>query len=185
MSKLKNGVLDDEGIGSPPTELEEIFARLKVSPEFEKRCENAARLAYSISRLRRERERRGFFPISVESYIGRLASYAEVTLESVLAWVEVPALHLEVETIPGIGRLLRVIGFSLNEAAALLRVSFGEQRGQRFLPARIAYRGGEIEATELERAQIALDEMEGGYSSTEREHLNSILNVLRDEYARA
>lgn len=169
--------------GEGPNSFAETLSSLRVSPQFEARCEQAALHAYAIEKLRRERERRGFFAISIHSYLDRLAHYADVKVESVLLWAGVQDLQATLDHAKVLGNLLRTIGFAVEEAKSLVRVSFGEQQGLRILPARKpVFRGEGVELNELQRTNEALDEIEQGYATEVRNDLDGILDLVAYEF---
>ena len=162
----------------------ESLAPLRASPDFEKRCEDAALLAFSIEKLRRARELRSFFPIEIAQYFQRLAQYADVRLNSVLEWAGIRDLRPAAEEISGIARLMQTVGFSLEEAIIFLRVSVGAENGRTFLPSRVAFHGEDGPSDEIAGTCLALDEMEADYSPALKKELDDLLALLRAEYSR-
>lgn len=167
-----------------PGWMAEALERLRPSPSFERKCEEVALLGYSIEKLRRERDQRGFLPISLGAYLKRLAQYARIDLAPVLEWAEVSYLPLTLEGAPKLAYLLKLLGFARDESLALIRVSFGEELGYYMLPPRIAYHGGVGEPTDLQRCELALEEVEQRYTAEARHNLTKLLSVIQSEFER-
>ncbi len=104
-----------------PEWLKEALAQGRTTAEFRERCEDAALTARSMVKLRLEREKLGFVPLTFAVYVQGLAKLAGVAVDSVLKFYQVSGLEVW-EDLRWLARLARDLGFSRNEASALLRI---------------------------------------------------------------
>lgn len=99
----------------------------RVSPAFRQRCQEAGELAFILAKLRNERQRIGFVPLSLASYMKELGRVAGVALDPVLAWLGVPDFTLTGGvSAKALTRLAKAIGLTCRETLVLLRISFAE-----------------------------------------------------------
>jgi hypothetical protein len=97
---------------------------------FEERCGAAAAAALSVARLREERRRVGFVPLSLDEYIHGLVKLADVPIAPVLSLLGVEDLSgTESQSARAAARLARAIGMSVREALAHLRIGLAAQFG--------------------------------------------------------
>jgi hypothetical protein len=123
----------------PPKWLEEVLylsanescsgAELESpSDAFRQRCREAAELASSIAKLRSERRRIGFVPMSLAEYIQGLMKVAGVQVATVLARFGIEETSLRTrESARKLARLAQELGISLREVLVLVRVGFVEK----------------------------------------------------------
>jgi hypothetical protein len=104
-------------------------ARLeRPSEAFLRKCQEAADVAADMARLRRERLRVGFVPMSLAEYIQGLAKVAGVRLSPLFARFEVNAAALDSPaSARSLARLSREIGIGLREALIHFRIGFVEK----------------------------------------------------------
>src|ERR1051325_2658397 len=86
----------------------------RVTDLFLTRCEEAAYVGLSVLRLRRERHRVGFVPMSFDQYIDGLVKVADVSISPVLNWLGIKNLSSPVVSTAAV-RLAREIDISRRE----------------------------------------------------------------------
>jgi hypothetical protein len=123
----------------PPEWLEQVLVKGETSLEFRRRCEDAALVALSIVKLRRERERLGFVPLPFAEYLTGLAKLASVALDPVLAFYDLAALP-QWEQLASWARIARDLGFPGNQAGALLKIWRVEESDMAPFPMMVAAR---------------------------------------------
>jgi hypothetical protein len=177
---------------------EEIEDLVPVSRDFEDRCVAAAFAAYSIARMRDERQRMerdnqtapgtNFLGIPIEKYVQGLGHFAEVETDSVFAWAGIREHgRVELADAVGWGLLLRHLGVLLEQALMLTRISFADRMGYpiQMAVARLeSNRYGNEPAIidTLEEYRQASEEVESDYPQSCRQELNDILDAIEASY---
>lgn len=153
---------------------DEEFAQ--ANPDFVHRCREAAQIALSITKLRNERQRIGFVPLSLTDYIQDLVKLTSVSLSQVLAWFGIRELAKPgPDEVGALARLARAIGMSLRETFAHMRIGFATQAGNVPGPLLVArQRSVRSRQTPLEECELALKHIEAGY---DLERLRALYNV--------
>ncbi|SRR6266567_1858424 len=159
---------DDENMAriaeyKPPEWLEMALAECAAPARFGQRWKEAALVAYSVKKLRRERESAGFMALPVANYVESLAKLATVDLREVLTWAAVSDLReLTLETIAPMIHLLQKLGVGLREALILVRIGMADAAGFDTISA-MAKRSGDRRENELETCEAELLEVESQY----------------------
>lgn len=156
----------------PPEWLEQTLAIGGTSPEFRRRCEDAALVALSIIKLRRERERLGFVPLPFAEYLTGLAKLAGVALDSVLALYELAAIP-QWDDLASWARIALDLGFPGKQASALLKIWRVEESDLAPFPIIVAARRPASAAAE------PLSECEQALEAIEQSALPDLLRELR------
>lgn len=132
---------------------------------FSARCREAAEAALIVSKLRKERLRVGFVPLSLVEYIHGLVKLAGVPLAPVFSWLGVTDLAAaRPQSVFAAARLARELGMSAREAVAHLRISFAAHVGSAPVSLLVArYRSTGLRRTPLEECEEALEQIESGY----------------------
>lgn len=98
------------------------------SEDFLRKCQEAANVASSVTRLRRERQRLGFVPTSLADYIQGLAKVTGVQLSAVLARFGIDDAALQApSSVRTLARLARELGIGLRETLIHFRIGFVEK----------------------------------------------------------
>ena len=165
-----------------PNWLREALDATCLDPQFRFRCEEAADIALSLAKMRRERGRsQGFVDLSLQTYVEGLAELAEVDLNRILRWLELPDLgSLESITIRSAVRLCKEIGMSLREAVDHVRIGFAESQG--FAPFSIvaAQRGSSDRG--IERCEVTLAELETRYDLSVLHQIRELETAMHSAY---
>jgi hypothetical protein len=155
----------DEEAGADGFEPAAWLADLLHEAAFEERCRSAAAAALSVERLREERQRVGFVPLSLGEYISGLVQLADAPLAPVLSWLGVEDLSgTEPGSARAAARLAREIGMSMHETLAHLRVGLAAQFGSAPVPLLVArHRAPGPARPPLEECEAALGRVEAEY----------------------
>lgn len=158
-----------------------------VSPVFQQKCREAGEVAFALAKLRKERQRIHFVPLSLTSYFKELGRVAGVALLPVLAWLGITDLALSTDaSIRGIARLAKAVGLSLREALVHLRISFAEQEG--YEPMLLAHcrSNGKPDASmgKLRECELRLVEIESQFHPELQQKLRHFEAELRLVYGR-
>jgi hypothetical protein len=151
---------------------------------FRARCDEAAVVAHSIARLRRERQRVGFVPLPLAEYIHGLVKLASVPLGPVFSWLGVTDLTFaEPGSARGAARLAREIGMSLREALTHLRIGLAAQAGAAPVPLLVArHRSAGRRRTPLEECEEVLEQIEVGYDLDGLKRLRNLESAVGAVY---
>src|SRR5687768_8793639 len=110
-----------------------VFEDEEIKPgssAFNRKCLDAADLAISVVKLRRERQRTRFAPLSFKDYIMELAKLAEINVVPVLAWFGVKDLSAcDVSSAKALAHLAQGIDMNLRETLAQIRIGFAMRSG--------------------------------------------------------
>lgn len=156
----------------------------ETSDGFRVRCREAAGLALAILKLRRERQRVGFLPVSLTDYLQGLVKVAGLSLAQMLAAIGVQDLTFRSpEVATAFGRLALQIGMSLRETLAHLRIDFATERQLAPMAFLVAHRhAGDPRRTQLEDCEEVLLQIESEYDSKSLSDLRSIEEGIRNGY---
>lgn len=132
---------------------------------FLRRCDEAAEVALGILRLREERQRVKFVPLSFAEYLQGLVKVADVRLPAVLAWLKIDDIKRPgPATAPAFARLAREIGIELREALIHIRIGFAAQADAAAVPLLLArHRNSGARRGMLEDCEVVLGSIEAGY----------------------
>ncbi len=155
-----------------------------LTQKFRDRCQAAAEVALSIAKLREERKRIGFVPLSFAEYLQGLVKVANVRLDAVLAWLNIDDLSRpSAAAVPSVARLARELGVSLREALVHIRIGFASQVDSAPLPMLLArYRGSSGRGGQLEECEVALGLIESEYSFNYLSELHELESKIRSAY---
>jgi len=155
------------------------------SPAFRRRCRDAALAALALARLREERRRVGFVPLSLADYIEGIARSAGVSLGPLLTRLGVPGLSgLDAKSAGALGRLAHAVGIGLREALLHLRIQLAaafEAPGAPLLTAR-ARGGPPPRGGALSGHDTVLERIEAGYDSAQTQQLREMATAMRAVY---
>lgn len=166
----------------PPNWLKEAMAHSQVSPQFRERCSEAASVALSIAKMRRQRSQtQRFVDLSIDAYLSGTAHLAGADLERVLRWVNVSGLTpLTMDNIRGVMRICKEVGISLREALAHVRIGFAEDQG--FGPfSLVAAQRGTVDRA-LEHCEAALADVERGYTGQAQQQIRALEEEVHSAY---
>ena len=166
----------------------EAFSAPTVSPPaegFVTRCRLAGETAAAIVKLRRERSRIGFVPMSFADYVQGLTKVARVPLPSVLEFFGIGDLtQIGPMSVAGWASLGRSIGLSAREMLAHMRIAFAGQQDMAPIPLLIAHaRSGPTQRDPLEECEEMLLRLESGYAPDQRRQLALVETQIRLGYA--
>jgi len=154
------------------------------SAAFRRKCLDAAEIAISIVKLRRERQRTRFAPLSFKEYIIGLAKLAEINLAPVLAWFGVKDLSTcDAGSAKGMARLAQGIDMSLRETLTQVRIGFAMRTGAG--PAAFAVSHGRSMTgarSTLDECEAALKRAESNYDVDRLRELRAIELGIREAY---
>ncbi len=148
------------------TRLCDLHAEPKeVSAAFRKKCRRAAEVALTFARLRKERERVKFVPLSLAGYVQGLAKVAGLSLGPVLEWAGIADLSRPgPRSANAFARLAHRLGLGLRETLAYVRITFAEQLDSAPIPVLVAHRrSGATPRSQLEECEEVLDSLESEY----------------------
>lgn len=153
-------------------------------PEFGQRCQEAAQVALDIIRLRRERERIGFVPLSLDEYIQGLAKVAGVRLGAVLRWLKIDNLSRPAPAAArACARFAHEIGVGVREALVHVRIGYAAHLSQGTAPLLLArYRGPGGRRGQVEECEVALGQIESEYGLNDLRELHEIESEIRAAY---
>lgn len=153
-----------------------------IPAAFQARLAVTTEAALSLARLRREREQRGFMPMSLEPYLGELAKQANVSLPFVLERFGLSRLATAgVESAEALVRLAKTLGLELRELLAHLRlgVVVEHQLAPLAMVARRQFPGGwrnpPQRPSPLEECEEYLDWLE---QHTDRQHWAEVRRLI-------
>ena len=175
-------VLSDVGSS---LDLEGFLAETSEVPEaFLERCRQAAECAAMLAKLRKERRRVGFVPVSLAEYVQDLAKMAGVPLPKVLARHGIADISS-----PGprsgkaIARLARELGLGLREALVHVRIGFAERCGLAPVPLLMASRRtAHTSRSLLDHCETVLEQLESACEPYVLNELHEIESELRAAY---
>lgn len=150
----------------------------QVSPELMGRYASAARVAYSVALLRKERQRVGFVPLSFADYVNGLMKVNNVALAPVLRWFGIDDMaRPEPATARAFARLADALGMNLREALAHIRIGFAALIDSAPIPLLVArHRFAGSRVTQMEECESVLSEIEADYE------IQSLRQLRRTEF---
>lgn len=111
-----------------------FIAEPASEPAFDSRCQEAASQALALARMRKERRKAGFLPVSLTTALAEWARAARVDLDSLLAAWGVASLdHSVPREVRPLAGLCRRLGLSWREAWLHLGIGVVERHGG-FMP---------------------------------------------------
>jgi len=136
-----------------------------VSAAFEQRCNEAGDVALSLAKLRQERRRVGFVPLSFADYVQGLGRVANVRFESVLRWLQVDSLaNPSPKVAKAFAKLAMELDFSLRETLIYIRIGYASLVGSAPVPLLLArHRSQSQRAGQLEECEVVLGQLEAKY----------------------
>ncbi len=156
----------------------------RTSERFRQRCSEAADIALTISKIRKESVRIGFSPISLAQYVQGIADALNLSLKPVLKWIGVKDIsYTTVETAGEIARFAKKIGFSLRETLAHIRIGFLEQVG--YDPNSLLAENRDTSGKQRDQLEICermIKELEGESGFKEINSLREITSEVRSEF---
>jgi len=154
-------------------------------PTFQERAGQAAATALSISRLHRERARRGFAALPVDRYLGWLAGVANVDMAPVLAWAGLTSGEFSEDEswLAGAARLGRALGIEFRQLLLHLRISLAERSQSGPVAPLFANRAPHDAGRPLiDEYEDAVREVEQRYGPQQRECRERMEGVVRAVY---
>ncbi len=148
----------------------------QVAAAFRQRCHDAADVALTMAKLRKERQRVGFVPLSFADYVQGLVRVAGVSLSSLLAWLGIADVsQTDAGSARALARLAREIGLNLREALAHARIGFAGRIDPAPIPVLVAHRrGGTTARNPLDECEAVLRELESEYDAEALSELRRI-----------
>ncbi|HMG73128.1 MAG TPA: hypothetical protein VK582_06460 [Pyrinomonadaceae bacterium] len=154
-----------------------------IDEMFTKRCAGAAELALNLAKLRQERQRVGFVPLSATDYIRRLIELVDIPESPILSWLQSEDFSLDdPKSANAFARLAQRVGISLREALVHLRISFAAQRGSPVPILLARTRSSSPHLTPIESSEVLLREIESGYDVADLRQLRAIEQELTASY---
>src|SRR5918912_546919 len=149
-----------------------------VSAELHEKFREAASIALNLGKLRKERERVGFVPLSLAAYVQGLVKVAKVPLAPILSWLGIDDLsQFSSASARGFARLAQGIGVELREALIHLRIGFAEQIDAAPMPLLVArQRSTGARRSHLEECEAVLGDIESEYE------LDALRQLRRTEF---
>jgi len=142
------------------------------SEAFRERCREAANVALTIARLRSERRRIGFVPISLVEYIEGLVKVTGVQIDAVLARFGIDDIRrVTADSVRNLARLAQELNISLREVLIHVRIGFVEKFDSAPVPLLLARHRSAGPRTKLEECEAILGTAEAEY---DRELLNEL-----------
>lgn len=155
-----------------------------ISGSFVERCESAADAALSVAKLRRERYRIGFVPLSLGEYIEGLARVAKISLSRVVDWLGIVGFSkFDSPSSAGLVRLAQEIGMTLRELLVHVRIGFAAEFDSSPVALLVARRRrpGDMRS-ELDNCEDVLLDIEASYAPERKMKLHEITSDLQSLY---
>lgn len=136
-----------------------------IPPDLLGRYREAADVAFSLAKLRKERENIGFVPLSIADYVQGLVKVANVSLGPILVWLGIEDLsQLGPTSAKAFAKLTRGLGIRMREALVHLRIGFAEQIDSAPMPLLVArHRSAGTFRSQMEECEAVLSEIESEY----------------------
>jgi hypothetical protein len=154
------------------------------SSAFLRRCDEAAEVAISVLKLREERKRIGFVPLSFAEYLNGLVKVADVRISAVLRWLKIDDISR-----PGpaaaraLARLANELGIELREALIHIRIGFAAQSDATAVPLLLArHRGAGAGRALLDDCEVILGNVEAGYDLNLWKEVQEVESEVRAAY---
>jgi hypothetical protein len=144
-----------------------------VSEQFRAR---AFEIAETLNKLRAEREKIGFLPMSIGDYVQGIAKDKNLSLSSTLSWLGISDIRRpDRQSAGGFARLGLELGFSQIELLAHIRVAIAGSSGSSSMPLLMArYRFGALGRNDLQVCMSVLEEIEAKYDQSTLQDLRLI-----------
>jgi hypothetical protein len=151
-----------------------------ISPALSEKYREAAGVALSLAKLRKEKERVGFVPLPLADYIQGLVKVANISLPRILKWVGLDDISRpSAGSARAFARLTQEIGINLREALIHIRIAYASQVDSPpilLLMARQRSAGGTGTGGTLEECEAVLGAVESEYE------LDSLRELRRTEF---
>ena len=145
----------------------------KPSEDFHQRCEMAADAAFAITKLRNERRRIGFIPISLAEYLQGLMNITGAQIEAVLLRFGIDEVkNVTSESARKFARLAQELEISLREFLIHVRIGFVERIDSTPVPLLLAHHRSAGIRDQLSECEVVLGIAEAEYDG-------ELLNELR------
>lgn len=156
----------------------------QVSDAFRQRCYAATAVALSMMKLRKERQRIGFVPVSFAEYVHGLAKITGLSLSAVFAWLGIVELaRPTLSSTRAWARLAQELGFSLRETLVHVRIGFAEGQNAAPVSMMVAHRhAGGVRGSQLDECEGVLRQLEADYVPQERVEIQRIEAEIRAAY---
>jgi hypothetical protein len=155
-----------------------------IPSESSNRYREAAGIALSLAKLRKERERIGFVPLALSDYVLGLVKVADISISPILRWLGIDDLSRPtLSSAKAVARLSRELGMDLREALVHIRIGFASQIDTAPLPLLVArLRATGAHRTQLEECEAVLGEIESEYELDIIRELRSTEFEIRAAY---
>jgi hypothetical protein len=156
----------------------------QMSGPFLARCESAAGTALAVTKLRRERQRIGFVPLSFTEYIEGLARVAKVSVSRISDWLGIVSFsELNSSSSPSVARLAKEIGMTLRELLVHVRIGFAAEFDSSPMALLVARRRRHGDSrSELDHCEDVLLDIESSYAPERKMKLDEIKSNLQSLY---
>lgn len=154
------------------------------SEAFLRRCDEAAEVALGLFRLREERKRIRFVPLSFAEYLEGLVKVADVRLSAVLAWLKIDDIRRPgPATARAFARLASEIGIELREALVHIRIGYAAQTDAAAVPLLLArHRNSGARRGLLDDCEVVLGNIEARYDFELWKELQETESEVRAAY---
>lgn len=150
-----------------------------LAPALREKYREAAGVALSIAKLRKEKERVGFVPLPLADYIQGLVKVANISLPRLLKWVGLEDISRpSAGTARAFARLTQEIGINLREALVHIRIAYASQVDSPPILLLMARHrsAGATGGSPLEECEAVLGEVESEYE------LDALRELRRTEF---
>ncbi|MCG3145297.1 MAG: hypothetical protein HONDAALG_02872 [Gammaproteobacteria bacterium] len=144
----------------------------------------AHQIAETLDKLRAEREKIGFVPMSIGDYIHGIAKVVNLSLSSTLNWLGISDIcRPDPQSAGGFARLGLELGLSLSEILTHIRVAVADFAGSSPIPLLMARRRcGVPGGNDLQVCVSVLDDIEAKYDRSIIQDLRLIEDEIRAVY---
>jgi hypothetical protein len=151
---------------------------------FRQSCRHAGGTALILTRLQQEREQVGFVPLAFQDYVEGLAQVVGASLSGVMTWLGLKGWpQLDEAGAEAMARLGHVLGMSLRQILAHVRISFAREWGIAPMPLLLArHRGKGGWREPLEECEKVLEQVETSYDARVLRELRMTQSALQTVY---
>ncbi|NOT59353.1 MAG: hypothetical protein HOP19_03910 [Acidobacteria bacterium] len=166
------------------------FATLSPEPPpetFHQRSKQAAQAAFLIAQLRDEKRLSSFVPLALGELLEGLARIAGLSLTPLLVWLNAKEINaLNPDAVGAAVRVAKLIGCSMRETMAHLRLGFANAQGAAPVPLLLArYRATDVSQSPLESCETLLTRIETKYEPPSLRQLRQLESLVHAEFAQA